>query len=331
MHILYSAALALVLLLTTPWWLWRMLRSGRYRAGLRERLGRVPTRLRPPVPGEAGAIWIHAVSVGEGLAISGLGAELRARFPTHRVFVSTTTDTGQKLAPDRFGSECVFYFPLDFASAIKPYMRALRPELLVLAETEFWPNFLRLAKQSCARIAVVNARISDRSLPRYRRVRALMQRILANVDVFLAQSQEDAQRLVAIGIAAGRVSVAGNLKFDRAQPALPTLVAQVRDALPTDAAVIVCGSTMPGEDEIILRRFAAFQHRGAKPAVLILAPRHPQRFDEVERVAQALGRPLQRRSTWQGSSLTAGVLLLDTIGELAALYSLATIAVVGGS
>jgi len=169
MYLIYSALLAAGLLVTLPYWLMQSLRHGKYQAGLSERLGRIPPRLT--IQPERPTIWIHAVSVGEVLAVSGLAGELKKRFPNHRIVISTTTDTGQKLARTRFGAENVFYFPLDFAFAIRPYLRQLRPELIVIAETEFWPNFLRLGKASGARIAVVNARISDRSWPRYRRFR----------------------------------------------------------------------------------------------------------------------------------------------------------------
>ena len=193
MYLIYSALLAAGLLVTLPYWLMQRLRHGKYRAGLSERLGRIPERLlvQPARP----TIWVHAVSVGEVLAVSGLVDELKRRFPNYRIVISTTTDTGQKLARTRFGAENVFYFPLDFAFAIRPYLRLLRPELIVIAETELWPNFLRLGKASGARIAIVNARISDRSWPRYRRFQRLLARVLRQVDLFLTQTEEDARRL----------------------------------------------------------------------------------------------------------------------------------------
>src|ERR1700723_1743282 len=199
MYLIYSALLAAAMLLTLPYWLLQRMRHGKYGAGLGERLGRIPRRLvaQPARP----TIWIHAVSVGEVLTISGLATELTKRFSQHRVVISTTTDTGQKLARTRFDEENVFYFPLDFAFAIRPYLRALRPELVVIAETEFWPNFLRLAHASGARVAVVNARISDRSWPNYRRFRALLKKELENIDLFLAQTEADRTRLASIGSA----------------------------------------------------------------------------------------------------------------------------------
>ena len=214
MYVLYSALLASCLLLTLPYWLLQMLRHGKYRAGLRQRFGAV----RPVLArrGEKRAIWIHAVSVGEVVASSEVVTALRQKFPSHRVVISTTTSTGQKLAALRFGSENVCYFPLDFAFAIRPYLEALRPELVVVAETEFWPNFLRLAKRGGARIAVINCRISDRSFPSYKRFRSwlpkLLEKTLENVDVFLAQTEEDRQRLTEIGAAETKLNLAAKLQ-----------------------------------------------------------------------------------------------------------------------
>src|SRR6202451_347198 len=219
MYLIYTALLAAGLLVSLPYWLMQRLRHGKYRAGLGERLGRIPRRLsaQPTRP----TIWIHAVSVGEVLAVNGLVLDLTKQFSRHRVVISTTTDTGQKLARTRFGAENVFYFPLDFAFAIRPYLRLLQPELVVIAETEFWPNFLRLAQASGARIAVVNARISNRSWSGYRRFRHFLARVLQQVDLFLTQTDEDARRLEEIGAPAERIHVTGNLKFDVHAPAAP--------------------------------------------------------------------------------------------------------------
>jgi len=330
MYWLYSALLAAGLVLTLPYWLLQRTRHGKYRAGLSQRLGRVPERLRaqPSRP----TIWVHAVSVGEVMAVSGLVAQLRQRFPQHRVVVSTTTDTGQGLARTRFGAENVFYFPLDFAFAIRPYLQWLRPELIVIAETEFWPNFLRLAHESGAQVAVVNARISDRSWPGYRRIRHLLGRVLQQVDLFLTQTQEDALRLVEIGAPAERIQVSGNLKFDVPPPALPPIVASLRTAFHQAGAgpVIVCGSTVDDEERLLLRAFENVLASHPR-AVMILAPRHPDRFGEVAQLLEELGLRFWRRSLWAGNRITGGVLLIDSIGELAALYSLADIAFVGGS
>ena len=319
------------MLASLPYWFFQMARHGKYRKGLAERLGRVPSRLELPER-QAPSIWVHAVSVGEVLAVAALVEELARRFPGHRIFISTTTDTGEALARQRFGEANVFYFPMDFAFAIRPYLRALRPRLVVVAETEFWPNFMRLAHAGGARVAVVNARISDRSWPRYRRFRGLLRRLLANVDLFLAQTPEDAVRLRDIGAEPERIHVSGNLKFDIPAPAPPAIVESLRKSIATNGAgpVLVCGSTVDGEEPLLLKAFdnLLVQH---PRAVMILAPRRPERFPAVAALLEHMSIHFFRRSEWSGEPLTGGVFLLDTIGELAALYALADVAFVGGS
>src|SRR5580693_6405908 len=319
------------MLVSLPYWLFQMARHGKYSKGLAERLGRLPSRLQLRKKQEP-VIWVHAVSVGEVLAVAGLVEELQRRFPQHRIFISTTTDTGQALARKRFGEANVFYFPMDFAFAIRPYLRALRPWLVVIAETEFWPNFLRLAHASGARIAVVNARISNRSFSGYRRLRHLLARVLRNVDLFLAQTGEDARRLAEIGATGERIHVTGNLKFDMPAPTAPPIVASLRGAFQqaSTGPVIVCGSTVDGEEPMLLQAFVNVLASHPR-AVMILAPRHPERFGEVAKLLEQLGIRFWRRSLWSGDPIVGGVLLIDTIGELAALYALADVAFVGGS
>ncbi len=338
MFALYSALLVVFLLLTLPYWLLQMLRHGKYRAGLQQRFGAVPPSLsnHDKDGRERPAIWVHAVSVGEVVASSAVVKALQQKFPSHRVLISTTTSTGQKLAGQRFGAENVFYFPLDFAFAIRPYLDSLRPELVVVAETEFWPNFLRLAKRSGARVAVINCRISDRSLPGYKRFRfwlpRLLEKTLDNVDVFLAQTEEDRRRLIEIGAAELKVKVTGNLKFDVAPPPSPAIVASLHESAHRDGAspILVCGSTLEDEEGSLLSAFRNILVNHPK-AVMILAPRHPERFSEVARLVEKLGFRIVRRSLWGGEPIAGAVFLVDTIGELAALYSLATVAFVGGS
>jgi 3-deoxy-D-manno-octulosonic-acid transferase len=248
------------------------------------------------------------------------------------VVISSTTDTGHALAQKRFGAENVFYFPLDFAFAIRRYLRALRPELVVLAETEFWPNFLRLVHASGSRIAVVNARISDRSWPNYRRFAWALRRTLANVDLFLAQTQQDRERLMSIGAEPARVQISGNLKFDLLLPTPPIIVESLRRAFTSEgtAPVLVCGSTVEDEEAPLLKAFENILVKHPR-AVMILAPRHPERFESVATLIQQMSISLHRRSRWHGEALAGQVFLLDTIGELAAIYALADVAFVGGS
>jgi len=330
MSVLYSALLAASLVVGLPFWIFQMARHGKYRAGVGERLGRVPQRIL--IPDSGPAIWVHAVSVGEVLAVAGLVAALREKFPGHRLVVSTTTASGQELARARFGDQNVFYFPLDLGFCVRPYLRSLRPALVVMAETEFWPNFLRLSRASGAKVAVVNARISDRSLPGYLRFRRWLRPVLKNIDLFLAQTDEDARRLVEIGTLAERVRVSGNLKFDVPPPAETALIAQLRGALTQAGAgpVLVCGSTMEGEEPLLMRGFENVLASHPK-AVMVLAPRHPERFDKVAGLLQQLGTKYWRRSQWRGEVVSGGVFLLDSIGELASAYSLADLAFVGGS
>jgi 3-deoxy-D-manno-octulosonic-acid transferase len=333
MLILYSLALLLVLAVSTPWWLLRMATSGKYREGLAERLGRVPERIRGSLGGEQ-QIWVHAVSVGEVLAASRLIEELGRRLQeaglgqdpaAWRVMISTTTRTGQMLARERFGAERVFYFPLDFGWAVRAWLRAVHPRMLVLAETEFWPRMLAECRRAGIPVAVVNARVSDRSWPRYRRLAWMWRRILRGIAIALAQSELDAERLRALGVK--NVRVAGNLKFDvrLVQPAPVTTL--LRQHLVRGTKVLACGSTLAGEEELLLDAMPA-------EAVMILAPRHPERFGEVARLLEQRRVPWVRRSEWAGvpTQIEPGtVFLLDSIGELASVYSLATAAFVGGS
>jgi len=327
----YSLLLFLALIVSTPWWLLEMWRHGKYRSGWSERLGAVPQRLLGHNGEET--IWVHAVSVGEVLAAAPVIEALRAQLPGWRIVVSTTTDTGQRLARQRFGEDNVLYLPLDLPFSVRPYFAALRPRMLVLAESEFWPNLLRCARLSGAAVAVVNARVSDRSLPGYLRFRRLLRRVMQNVDLFLAQSDEDARRLIRIGASPERVSVSGNLKFDVPPPVKSHIVAELADARRRESIhpVIVAGSTLEGEESLLLAMFrqVAARYSGA---LLVLAPRHPERFAAVAALLASSTLGFTRRSEWNGEQAIAGrVLLLDSMGELAALYELADLAFIGGS
>ena len=333
MLILYSFVLFWLLVLTAPWWLFRMATSGKYREGLTERLGMIPRRRLRKLDGQR-VVWVHAVSVGEVLAVSRLIGELESRLAqaggqrahdAWQVMISTTTRTGQALARQKFGAERVFYFPIDFAFAVRAWLRALQPKMLVLAETEFWPRMLVETRRRGIPIAVVNARISDRSWPRYRRLARIWRRLLGGFAVVLAQTELDAQRLAALG--ASNVRVGGNLKYDVRSAGSSPMVEIVRQHLSPAAPVVVCGSTLAGEEELLL---------DAMPvgAIMILAPRHPERFAEVAELLTRRGTSFVRRSEWIAApkNLDPGtVFLLDSIGELAALYSLAQAAFIGGS
>jgi 3-deoxy-D-manno-octulosonic-acid transferase len=335
----YNLALLVVLVVGAPWWLFRMATTHKYREGLLERLGFVPSRLRKQIAGlgrERTLIWVHAVSVGEVLAVSRLVKTLDAALPDYLIAVSTTTRTGQALARERFGSNRVFYSPLDLPWAVRAYLNALQPRLLILAETEFWPNLLSGCFRCKIPVAVVNARISDRSWPRYRRLRRLWRPFLSRLGRVLAQSQTDAERLIALGCLPERVTVTGNLKFDvRAAGEADTTRHLKKWSL--GLRLIVAGSTLDGEEAALLEAWPSLLQADPKLA-MVLAPRHPERFASVAALLQKSGFHWVKRSVWSSTpessikSLNPGqIVLLDTIGELASVYSLASVAFVGGS
>lgn len=328
MMLLYSFVLTVALAASAPVWGWRMLRQGRYRRGLSERLGNVPAGLVAAVRGKP-VVWLHAVSVGELIAATRLVAELQAALPDHVVVVSTTTPTGQQVARERFDVDRVFFCPLDFAFAVRAYLRVLKPRLLILTESELWPRLLVECGRAGVPVAVVNARVSDRSLPRYMALRPLWRPLLQCVSLLLAQSEEDAQRWIAVGVAKERVRCAGNLKYDVLGSAETLLTDLIHRHLPPAAKVLVCGSTHEGEESLLLDCY-----RAMKQVVMILAPRHPERASEVEQLAADRKVPTLRLSQWRLSTAPIPadtVLLVDTVGELSALYSLASVAFVGGS
>jgi 3-deoxy-D-manno-octulosonic-acid transferase len=332
MMVVYSSLLLAVLVLGAPYWLLRMTTSGRYRAGLAGRLGLVPEEVRATVAGRD-VIWVHAVSVGEVMAATQLIRELKAALPGWVVAVSTTTETGQRLAKQRLGESPVFYLPLDFAFVVRRYLGVLRPQMLVLMESELWPRLMQECGESGVPVAVVNARISDRSFPRYMRLRRLWRPLLGQISLFLAQSAGTAERLVRIGAPVERVRVTGNLKYDIRVGGESELVAMVRERLPAGARVVVCGSTLEGEERMLLEAWPAVLASETR-AVMILAPRHPDRFGEVAGMVARSGFAWVRasESRERPEDLAAGsIYLLDTIGDLAGIYSLGALAFVGGS
>ena len=335
----YNVALVVALVVSAPWWLLRMATTHKYREGLRERLGFV----RPNLTQSGNSLpilWVHAVSVGEVLAVSRLVKELDiaanpvdapSRFS---IVVSTTTRTGQTLARERFGANRVFYCPLDLPWAVKSYLNALQPRMLILAETEFWPNLLSGCYRRKIPVAVVNARISDRSWPRYLRLRGLWKPFLSQLSRVLAQSQTDAERLRTLGCRP--VSVAGNLKFD-VRAAFATDATRQLKALTPASRILIAGSTLEGEESALLDAWPKLL-KADPQLVLVIAPRHPERFEIVAALLDQYGSSWVKRSDWRSKpvgslkSLWPGeIVLLDTIGELASLYSLAAVAFIGGS
>ncbi len=337
MFLIYSLFFSLGVILTAPYYLWRLRGRILSDAGWKERFGHLPEGFRQS---QRSAIWVHAVSVGETLAVAGLVRELRRRYPERKVFLSHVTPAGREAGehrlPDVAGR---FFLPLDWNFAVRRALDCIRPSLLLIVETELWPNLTRAAHQSGAKVVLVNARLSDRSFPRYRRVRPFMRRVLENVDRVFAQTPGDAERFLVLGTRPERVLAAGNLKFDASPPPTGDLAKALMGPLRTAqrGPVLVAASTMPGEEALLLPAWREIRRRAPR-ALMILAPRHPARFAAV---AQLLGRkriPMARRTELtmdQGklaSSLAAPeILLLDSIGELAGIFSIADVVFMGGS
>lgn len=333
MYFLYSCVSSVVLVLVSPWLAWRAWRHDKYTHDLGERFGRLPDDINAA---RRPSLWIHAVSVGEVLAVRALLPGLRARYPDLSVFVSTTTRTGRDVAASSLdGVEGLIYVPLDFAFSVRRVLDRLRPRLVVIVETEIWPRLLRECRRRGVPVVLINARISDRSFPRYRAVRVLMGPVLGNVSRLCAQSDRAAERLLAMGAPPDRVTVTGSLKFDALDWALEAHGAShpVRRYFvgAERRPVLLAASTLRGEDALVLDTFAAV--RAAHPeALLLLVPRHPERFDEV--VSLVAGRQLtvaRRTALPPDVPLAADVVVVDTMGELAALFGLATVVFVGGS
>ena len=333
MYFLYSLLLVAGVLAGSPWFLYQALRHRKYVGSLRQRLGYLPLSFnldREP------SIWVHAVSVGEVLAVRPLVSSLRERDPQLRLFLSTTTLAGQQLARKTVQeADGVFYFPFDFAFVVRRVLDVVRPRLFVMVEGEIWPHVLRECGRRGVKTVVVNGRVSARSFPRYRLIRPLFARVLAGIDRFCMQSEESARRILALGADPARVTVTGSLKFDAA--ALPADIARGRDRVlrffrvARDRTVIVAGSTMRGEELPVLRAFRRVK-AVAPQALLVLAPRHVERFEEALGLAREEGFSAIRRSDlYIDAEPRADVVVLDTIGELAQVYQLATIAFVGGS
>ena len=347
---LYSGLLAIALVASSPWWLTRMFRTERYREGLRERLGQVPARLREavgPYAEQRRVLWVHAVSVGEVLAASRLVGELenalRRRGERWRVVVSTTTRTGQALARERFGADRVFYYPLDFAGPVRAWIKALNPGALILMESELWPRMLHECFLAGIPVIVANARVSDRSFERAMRLRRWWRPVLRKVDLWLAQSDEDARRLRAMGSNPESVRAIGNLKYDVRAPQESKVAALIKEAA-AGRPIVVAGSTTEDQsgDRARCEEVAVIQGwwegTGREPikALLVIAPRHPERFVAIESLVlefryAMVSKWLTHEAVRNGNDKPREVVVLDTIGDLAAVYGVADVAFVGGS
>jgi 3-deoxy-D-manno-octulosonic-acid transferase len=334
-YLLYSVATLLALVVLSPYLLYQAIRHNKYVGSLGQRLGYLPVSFN--LDAEE-SIWVHAVSVGEVLAVRPVVSGLRARHPGLRVFLSTTTLSGQNVArrsvPD---ADAVFYLPFDWTFTIRRTLDVVKPKLFIMVETEIWPNLLRECRRRGIRTALVNGRISSRSFPRYRLVRPFIRRVLADIDRLCVQSEETARRLRQLGGDPARITVTGSLKFDSLDPS--TAPGRGRERvlrffrISPARLVLVAGSTSKGEEEAVIRAFNRVRTTATGGnALLILAARHPERFEEVERLCQREGLSTKRRSDLPiDAEPRVDAVILNTIGELAQLYQIATAVFVGGS
>jgi 3-deoxy-D-manno-octulosonic-acid transferase len=334
-YLLYSVLTLVAAVALSPYFLYQALRHNKYVGSLGQRLGYLPVSFNLDADE---SIWVHAVSVGEVMAARPVISELRQRYPRLRVFLSTTTLTGQQIAKRSVADvDAVFYFPFDWMFTVRRTLAVVKPRLFVMVETEIWPNLLRECRRRGVKTVVVNGRLSARSFQRYRLIAPFFRRVLADVDRFCVQGEETSRRLIALGADPSRITITGSLKFDSLDPASTPGRGRERVLrffrVASSRPVFVAGSTTKGEEEYVIRAFNRVRSTAAgSNALLVLAARHPERFAEVERLCRQEGLSTIRRTELPiDSEPKADAVILDTIGELAQLYQIATVVFVGGS
>lgn len=334
-YLLYDLILCLSALFLVPYYLFRGFRYGKTRRGIRERLGSYSKGFTDGLRGRT-VIWVHAVSVGETRAVSPLLRALRNRYPNAVLLLSHVTETGREVALQVAEVDHCIFFPFDLSWVARRVLRRIRPSVIILMETEIWPNFVRAANLQSIPVILVNGRISDRSLPRYHMVRRLLKPVLAGVTAFCMQTAQDARRIRLLGAVAEQIMVSGNLKFDMPEPPIASalrdqLLEQFR--LPADSLVWVAGSTHPGEEKLIAEVYRQLLEIFPQ-LLLVLVPRRPERARQVgEELAKLKLRHILR-TTLDGETQppqAGDVLLVDTVGEMLTFYAMADIIFVGGS
>jgi 3-deoxy-D-manno-octulosonic-acid transferase len=324
MYILYNIVLVLLTVLLSPVILFKLITVPKYRGGISQKLGRVRKKVKRVIQGTR-PIWVHAVSVGEVMAAHPLIRELKKKYPGRKLILSTVTVTGNYTARQRVPeADAVFFFPFDYPWIVRRVIRRINPVIVLVAETELWPNFFRELTRAGIPSAVINGRISGSSYKNYLKFKSFFRQVFGQVTLFCMQSEDDAARVKEIGAPAERVMVTGNLKFDQKIPVIQSSQVSLRPG----SKVITAGSTHSGEEAALLEVFRKLREKFPE-LVLIIAPRHPERFDEVEGLVNRAGYDCQRRTRMTGA--IKDVLLLDTIGELRSFYGVCDIAFVGGS
>ena len=335
MYLFYSAFLIVWGTILAPVFLYRAWRYHKYLPGFSQRFGHLPESLKYC---GGSTIWFHACSVGETLSLQPLVKALKKHLPDARFVFSTITQTGQIVAGREYGTANTFYFPVDLARIVKRVLDWIRPDLIVIIDTEIWPNLVHQAKLRGVPVVLANGRISAESFRYYRWARPVLKKVLREYSLLMMQSREDAGRIARIGAPSEKTSVTGNIKFDKSlieseanEKIVRDLEANFLQGLEA-APLIVAGSTHEGEESILLDAFRRVrQIPDLSRTRLLLAPRHPERFTQVAELVSGFGFSLRSRSGDSGRDEVAEVLLLNTIGELVAAYRFATIAFVGGT
>ncbi|MDY0290838.1 MAG: 3-deoxy-D-manno-octulosonic acid transferase [Desulfuromonadaceae bacterium] len=332
-YLLYDIVLLLGMVVLIPWYLVRGCIRGKVRQGLRERLGFISSAELDKISGRQ-TIWIHAVSVGETRAAIPLIKELRRVYPDTALVLSNVTETGRQIAESIAEIDVFIYFPVDFSLTVARALDAIKPALVLIVETELWPQFVRKCYQRSIPVMLVNGRISDRSFPRYKRLGALLHPVLHQISLFCMQSQQDASRIEALGAPSERIQITGNVKFDQGDSTPAPLDAaklRVKFALQEGVKVWVAGSTHQGEDEIVIRTYRNLL-KVFPNLILILVPRHPHRCRHIGELLTQEDLAWRLRSSVSKTPLEpGGVLLVDTLGEMLDFYTLANVVFVGGS
>jgi 3-deoxy-D-manno-octulosonic-acid transferase len=329
LHLLYDVAFVAAIVVASPYILYRLATSPRFRAGLVQRLGFVPRR-RSDRPG----LWIHGVSAGETKTILPLLEKIEARHPDVECLISTTTLAGHQMAQKLFRGKFVFYFPLDIGFIVKRVFRRIRPSFIILMELEIWPNLLYLADKWGAPVVIVNGRISERSYQGYKKWKKFLPE-MDRISLFSVQNNEYCDRLLGLDIAASKIKVTGNIKYDGIDTSGTHDAAGIREELRLSSKhrVFVAGSTHGGEEEALLDIYQGLSARHPDLR-LVLAPRHIERVDDIVKACQKRNlRSIKRTTMDSEAGLISNneVLLLDTIGELDRVYAAADLVFVGGS
>lgn len=333
MYVIYGFLIYLFFLISSPYFIYKLLTTKKYRAGIKERLGFLDRRFKEIKPGKR-RIWIHAVSVGEVIAASLLIKRIRELWPNETLILTTVTETGNNTAKARINeADIITFFPLDIGWSVRRFRNSLNPDICIIMETEIWPNFLKIISENKMPLLIVNGRLSEKSYRGYKVGKIFFKKALKNISAFSMQTDSDAERIMLLGADKEKICVTGNLKFDQVFKAGSQMNQDIAIELklPAGCKILVLGSTHNGEEEILISVYKKLKTK-FHDLFMIIAPRHPERFSEVEDLLIKSSIKFCRRTKIKEETILGKeAILLDTIGELSKIYSIATIVFMGGS